>query len=119
MPAFRQFLTDFQLFWLLLIVKVCTLRWCYWSGFPMPLKKMLRTKVAKKCTLTRGIGVKTVNESPTLLPTSKIQLNHTEYNLDNPTLEPVAVIINQDVQQEQLNLLERPSSIHIHYRLCC
>ena len=39
-------------------VKVCTLRWCNWYGFPMLLKKWLRTKVAKKCTLTRGIGVK-------------------------------------------------------------
>ena len=61
--------------------------------------------------------IKTVNESPILQPTSKVQLDNTDTTLDNPTLEPVTVILEQEEQQEQIKVLDRSSTVHIHDRL--
>ena len=61
--------------------------------------------------------IKTVNESPILQPTSKVQLDNTDTTLDNPTLEPVTVILEQEEQHEQINVLNRSSTVHIHDRL--
>ena len=61
--------------------------------------------------------IKTVNESPILQPTSKVQLDNTDTTLDNPTLEPVTVILEQEEQQEQIKAMDRSSTVHIHDRL--